>query len=71
MRLAVYTDYTYHVETASPTRSGRSPYSSPDLRRISLGLTVFGRLDPAPARSRYGLGADVDFVALPYYRTLG
>lgn len=70
MRVAVYTDYTYHVEDGEPHAERAFAVFIARLAPHFSRLTVLGRLDPAPARSRYGLGADVDFVPLPYYRTL-
>ena len=33
-------------------------------------MVLVGRLDPEPARARYELPAAIDFVELPFYRTL-
>ncbi len=72
MRLGVYTDYPYH-------RLGEQVYSerafSVFVSRLGAepaveSLTVIGRLDPAPARARYELGAGTRFVPLPFYAKL-
>jgi glycosyltransferase involved in cell wall biosynthesis len=70
MRLAVYTDYPYH-------QVGGGVYAE---RAFALFLdrlapqfdrfTVIGRLAPGSDRGRYALGDRVEFVPLPYYRSL-
>jgi glycosyltransferase involved in cell wall biosynthesis len=70
LRLAVYTDYAYH-------RVGSDVYSerafSLFIERLAANverLVVIGRLDPEPGRARYRLGEGVEFVPLPFYRSL-
>jgi glycosyltransferase involved in cell wall biosynthesis len=69
VRLAVYTDYTYH-------RSGTAVYAERAfaifLARLRPGLerlVVLGRFSPPGGNARYPLG-DVDFVELPFYPRL-
>lgn len=69
MRLAVYTDYTYH-------RSGTAVYAErafaiflAGLRPALERLVVLGRFSPPGGNARYPLG-DVDFVELPFYPRL-
>lgn len=69
MRLAVYTDYTYH-------RSGTEVYAErafaiflARLRPAFERLVVLGRFSPPGGHARYPLG-DVDFVELPFYPRL-
>jgi glycosyltransferase involved in cell wall biosynthesis len=69
MRLAVYTDYAYH-------RVGDQVYAErafalflASLAKKLDRMVVAGRLNPDPSKARYSLG-DVDFVALPFYRSL-
>ncbi|MDQ2939011.1 MAG: hypothetical protein M3R23_00605, partial [Actinomycetota bacterium] len=70
MRLAVYTDYPYHrvdgrvyAERAFAVFLARL---APHFERF----TVIGRLAPDPERGRYALGESIEFVPLPYYRSL-
>jgi glycosyltransferase involved in cell wall biosynthesis len=70
MRLAVYTDYPYHLigdrvyaERAFAVFLARL---APHFER----LTVIGRLAPPSDRGRYELGEDVGLIALPYYPRL-
>ncbi len=70
MRLAVYTDYAYHrvgdeifAERAFALFLGRL---AGELDR----LVLVGREAPATSRARYAVGAGVELVALPYYRSL-
>jgi glycosyltransferase involved in cell wall biosynthesis len=71
MRVAAYTDYSYH-------RLGGAIYAERAfaLFLARLGgrferLTVLGRLAPGSAEmARYPLGDEVDFVPLPYYARL-
>ena len=69
LRLAVYTDYTYH-------RSGIAVYAErafaiflAGLRPALERLVVLGRFSPPGGNARYPLG-DVDFVELPFYPRL-
>lgn len=69
MRLAVYTDYAYH-------RVGDRVYAERAFALFLASLAgkvdrmvVAGRLSPDASKARYSLG-DVDFVALPFYRSL-
>src|SRR5262245_9266846 len=69
MRLAVYTDYAYH-------RVGDRVYAERAFALFLASLAakldrmvVAGRLSPEGSKARYSLG-DVDFVPLPFYRSL-
>jgi glycosyltransferase involved in cell wall biosynthesis len=70
MRLAVYTDDTFREDAAGV--SGERSYVRflTGLRPLVERLVVVGRADPHPGRSHYPLGADVEFVGLPYYSSL-
>jgi glycosyltransferase involved in cell wall biosynthesis len=70
MRLAVYTDDTFREDAAGV--SGERSYVRflTGLRPLVEQLVVVGRLDPHAGRSHYLLGADVEFVGLPYYSSL-
>jgi glycosyltransferase involved in cell wall biosynthesis len=70
MRLAVYTDYTYHraggkvhAERAFAVFLARL---APHFERF----TVIGRVAPPSDRARYPLGDGVELVELPYYSRL-
>ena len=71
MRLAVYTDYTYHrVGRRDPRRSRLRAL----CRQARRALRAAGRARPArPGRraARYPIGGQVDFVALPFYSSPG
>ncbi len=70
VRLAVYTDYTYHrvgeevfAERAFALFLGRL---AGELDRLLL----VGREAPVVSQARYAVGAGVELVSLPYYRRL-
>ncbi len=70
VRLAVYTDYTYHrvgeevfAERAFALFLGRL---AGELDRLLL----VGREAPLVSQARYAVGAGVELVSLPYYRRL-
>lgn len=72
MRLGVYTDYPYHVRESEPYGERAFVVFIARLAPRFSRLAVFGRLAPSTStRARYRLGSEVDFVPLPYYRTLG
>jgi len=72
MRLGVYTDYPYHLRDGDPYGERAFVVFIASLAPRFERLSVFGRLDPTGStRARYRLGSEVDFVPLPYYRTLG
>lgn len=70
MRVAVYTDYTYH-------RAGDVHYGERAfvlfmcaLRRHASRVVLVGRLHPEPGTSHYRLPDDVEVLGLPHYETL-
>lgn len=70
MRLAVYTDYTYH-------RSGGEVYADrafalfiAALRVHFSRLLLVGRLTPNAPEARYPVGSDVELLGLPFYPSL-
>jgi glycosyltransferase involved in cell wall biosynthesis len=70
MRLAVYTDYTYH-EKGGELYAGRAfALFVARLANRCERLIVLGRLDPDDRIAHYPIGAQVDFVALPFYTSL-
>jgi glycosyltransferase involved in cell wall biosynthesis len=70
MRVAVYTDYTYH-ESHGELYAGRAfALFVAKLAGLCERLVVLGRLDPGGERARYPIGGQVDFVALPFYTSL-
>ncbi len=71
MRLAVYTDYSYHrVDGAVYAERAFALFLS-RLGGHFDRLTVLGRLAPtSESRARYQLGDRVEFVPLPYYARL-
>jgi glycosyltransferase involved in cell wall biosynthesis len=70
MQLGIYDDDTYksHVDGVSGERAFVRFMTN--LRPHVDRLVVAGRLDPKPGRSHYPLGAEVEFVGLPYYTSL-
>jgi glycosyltransferase involved in cell wall biosynthesis len=71
LRLAIYTDYTYR-------RDGDRIYAERAfalfLGRLSEelgGVTIVGKVSPAPGKTRYPLSPTAGFVELPYYASLG
>jgi glycosyltransferase involved in cell wall biosynthesis len=70
MRVAVYTDYTYHQSGGEIHADRAFALFVARLAAHCERLVVLGRLDPAGQRARYPIGSHVDFVALPFYSTL-
>jgi glycosyltransferase involved in cell wall biosynthesis len=71
VRLAVYTDYSYHrVDGAVYAERAFALFLAELAARLD-GMVLVGRLDPRPGRGRYALGAQVRFVPLPFYASLG
>lgn len=70
MRLGVYTDYPYHRSGGEVHAARAFALFVARLAPDFSGLTVIGRLDPAPVRTGYPLGTRVGFVPLPYYQSL-
>ncbi len=71
MRLAAYTDYSYHrVDGAVYAERAFALFLS-SLGEHFERLTVLGRLAPSSeGLARYELGEEVEFVPLPYYARL-
>jgi glycosyltransferase involved in cell wall biosynthesis len=70
MRLGIYDDDTYKEDGAGVSGERAFVRFMTNLRPHVDRLVVAGRLDPEPGRSHYPLGADVEFVGLPYYTSL-
>lgn len=70
MRLAVYTDYSYKQDAQGVTGERAFVRFMTALRPLVERLVLVGRLDVQPGRSHYPLGEGVEFVGLPYYRSL-
>jgi glycosyltransferase involved in cell wall biosynthesis len=70
MRLAVYTDYTYHEADGQIYADRAFALFVARLARHCDRLVLLGRLDPRGERARYPIGGEVDFVALPFYSSL-
>jgi glycosyltransferase involved in cell wall biosynthesis len=71
MRVAAYTDYSYHrIDGAIYAERAFALFLARLGGRFEK-LTVLGRLAPGtPEMARYPLGEQVDFVPLPYYARL-
>src|SRR5271169_5126359 len=70
MRLAVYIDDTFREDAGGVSGERAFVRFMTSLSPLVERVTVVGRLDPRPGRSHYPLGGDVEFVGLPYYRSL-
>ena len=70
MRLAVYTDYTYHRLDGKVYAERAFALFVDELAERTGGLTLTGRLDPKPKSARYLLTDKVKFVPMPYYKTI-
>lgn len=70
VRLAVYTDYSYKRDAQGVTGERAFVRFMTALRPLVERLVLVGRLDIEPGRSHYPLGEGVEFVGLPYYRSL-
>lgn len=70
MRLGVYTDYVYRREDGAVFTERAFSLFLSRLGAEVEQLTIAGRLDPSPGRWHYRLPDQVEFVALPHYRSL-
>ena len=70
MQLGIYDDDTYKSDATGVSGERSFVRFMTSLRPHVDRLVVAGRLDPEPGRSHYPLGAEVEFVALPYYTSL-
>ena len=70
MRLAVYTDYSYHRQAGVVYGERAFVLFLERLKDSFERLVIVGRLDPEPGRSHYPLGEGTDFVGLPHYSSL-
>lgn len=70
VRVAVYTDYSYHRLDGEIYAERAFALFLAQLAAMSDRTVVLGRLDPSRERARYRIGKRVEFVPLPYYRTL-
>jgi len=70
VRLAVYTDYAYHREDGAIYGERAFTLFLGELAGHFDGITLVGRLHPEPGASHYPIGELVEFVPLPYYRSL-
>lgn len=69
MRVAVYTDYAYHVEGGRPKAQRAFALFVAELAERLDRVVVLGRRHPDDEGGRYPLGR-VDYVPLPYYEAL-
>jgi glycosyltransferase involved in cell wall biosynthesis len=69
VRLAVYTDYAYHRVGGEVHAERAFALFLAALAKRLERMVVIGRLSPDSSKARYSLG-DVDFVPLPFYRSL-
>ena len=71
MRVAAYTDYSYHRVDGRIYAERAFALFLDRLGASFEALTVIGRLaPPGEGRARYPLGEEVEFVPLPYYTKL-
>jgi glycosyltransferase involved in cell wall biosynthesis len=70
MRLAVFVDDTFRADADGVSGERAFVRFLTSLAPLVDRLTITGRLDPKPGRSHYPLGQGVEFVGLPYYRSL-
>jgi glycosyltransferase involved in cell wall biosynthesis len=70
VRVAVYTDYAYRRVDGHIYAERAFALFLARLAREVERLTLVGRLNPAEEASRYRIGEEVEFLALPFYPTL-
>ena len=70
MRLAVYTDYTYHRVGAGIYGERAFAIFLGHLRESFDRLVLIGRLSPPGGEARYAIGEGVELAPLPYYPKL-
>jgi len=70
VRLLVYGDYAYHLEDGRLSAEVSFALFAARLRDEFERLVVIGRESPSAELTPYPCGDGVEFVALPYYRSL-
>lgn len=71
MKTLVYTDYAYHrPEAAVLSERAFSLFLAEVASRLDGPVAIAGRLSPDPQGGRYGIGEQVEFIELPWYRSL-
>lgn len=71
MKTLVYTDYAYHPSPEGITSERAfSLFLAAVAARLDGPVAIAGRLSPDPDGGRYGIGDGVEFIALPWYRSL-
>ena len=70
MRVAVYTDYSYHREDGEIYAERAFALFLAALRVHFESLTLVGRLGQEGSQARYPVGPGVELVALPFYSNL-
>lgn len=70
MRIAVYTDYPYHLAKGELYAERAFALFIASLAPHFSRTLVAGRLVPGSDRSNYAVGRHVEFVALPHYEAL-
>jgi len=66
----VYTDYSYHRDGDGITSERAFSLFVARVAAELGSVVLLGRLAPAAGRSRYAIGDGVEFVPLPWYRSL-
>jgi len=70
LRLAVYTDYTYRRREGRIYAERAFALFLGHLSEVLERMTLIGKVDPEPGRTRYQLPDSTTFVELPYYASL-
>jgi glycosyltransferase involved in cell wall biosynthesis len=70
VRVAVYTDYTYHRVDGRVFAERAFALFLSRLAGEFERFFLIGREDPEGDGTRYAVGSDIEFVPLPFYRTL-
>ena len=70
MRLAVHTDYVYRQQDGAVFADRAFVIFLARIAQSTEKTVIAGRLDPEPGRSHYELAPEIEFLALPHYKSL-
>lgn len=71
MRTLVYTDYAYHrVGEGIYSERAFSLFLAQVATQLDGPMAILGRLSPGSSGANYSIGEGVEFVPLPFYRSL-
>lgn len=68
--MAVHTDYVYRQQDGAVFADRAFVIFLARIAQSTEKMVIAGRLDPEPGRSHYELAPEIEFLALPHYKSL-